>query len=234
VELFRITETVSYIGTVLMLLMLMIFWLARSPMRVSAGRLAATLAIIAAITISCGTQTTTAIAEDRYDRTKGPATFEPAVNNKHNAELLREGTLIPPTAGRIVMLGRRWAFIPASQELGTDDDLVKFGKDQVLSSMVSFTRKQYPSRLGTASTSVSTSAYSKTGATLVRTESSKGNTFETVLPQVLVVENLMLQRIADAIRTDGSDDRWTVSGEVTEYFNENQLLIRTAQRSGSK
>ncbi len=233
-ELFRITETVSFIGTVLMLLMLMILWLARSPMRGAAGRLAVRLVVISAIAISCGTQTTTAIAEDRYDRTKAPATFEPAVNNKHNAELLREGTLIPPTAGQIVMLGRRWAFIPASQESRTDDDLVKFGKDQAVSSMVSFTRKQYPSRLGAASTSVSASAYSKTDARLVRTEVSKGNTFATVLPQVLVVENLMLQRIADAIRTDGSDDRWTVSGEVTEYFNENQLLIRTAQRSGSK
>ena len=110
------TETVSYIGTVLMLLMLLMLWLARSPMRIAAVRMPITLAIIAAIAISCGTQSTIVIADDRNDRNKGPATFEPTSNEKQNAELLREGTLIPPTVGRIVMLGRRWAFIPASQE----------------------------------------------------------------------------------------------------------------------
>ncbi len=44
----------------------------------------------------------------------------------------------------------------------------------------------------------------------------------------------MLQRIAEAVRADGWDDHWRVSGEVTEFFNENQLLIRTAQRAGSR
>lgn len=202
-------------------------------MRIAAGRLAITLTIIAAIALSCGSQVTTVIADDRYDRNKGQATFEPAGNEKHNAELLREGTLIPPTVGRIVMLGRRWAFIPARQVQKTDDDLVTFGSDRAVASMVSFTRKPRPTRLGAGSTSFSASADSKMGVTLVRTETSNGNTFRTVLPQVLVVENLMLQRIAEAIRADGSDDRWTVSGEVMEYFNENQLLIRTAQRAGS-
>jgi hypothetical protein len=233
VELFRITETVSYIGTILMLLLLLLLWLAHSPIGIAAGRLAITLTIIAAIAISFGTQNTTVLADDRYDRNKGPATFEPASNQNHNAQLLREGTLIPPTVGRIVMLGRRWAFIPDNQEPETDDDLVTFGKDRVVASMIGFTRLPRPKRLGAASTSFAASADSKMSATLVRTESSKGNTFPTVLPRVLVVENLMLQRIAEAIRTDGSDDRWTVSGEVTEYFNENQLLIRTAQRAGS-
>ena len=214
-----------------MLLMLLIFWLARSPMRVAAGRIALTLAILAAITISCGTQGTTAIAGERLDRSKGTAKFEPAA--QLNADLLREGTLIPPTVGRIVLLGRRWAFIPAGEEPETNDDLVKSGTDRVVSSMVSFTRKSRPTRLGAATASVSASPYANKGTTLIGTGSSKGDKVQTTLPQVLLVENLMLQRIADAIRADGSDDRWTVSGEVTEYYNENQLLIRTAQRAGS-
>ncbi len=216
-----------------MLLMLLIFWLARSPMRLAAGRIALIVAILAAIMISCGTQGTTAIAEERLERGKGAAKFEPAAKVKLNADLLREGTLIPPTVGRIVLLGRRWAFIPVSAEPETNDDLVTSGADRVVSSMVSFTRKSHPVRLGAATTSVSASPYANESTTLVGTASSKGEKVQSVLPQVLLVENLMLQRIAEAIRADGSDDRWAVSGEVTEYYNENQLLIRTAQRAGS-
>ena len=48
---------------------------------------------------------------------------------------------------------------------------------------------------------------------------------------ILVTENLMLQRIVEAIRADATDDRWMVSGEVSEFFNENRLTIRTAQRA---
>ena len=42
----------------------------------------------------------------------------------------------------------------------------------------------------------------------------------------------MLQRIVEAIREDADDDRWTVSGQVSEFFDQNRLIIRTAQRSG--
>ena len=215
-----------------MLILLLLFWLAHSPIAVAVGRLAMILTIMGVIAFS--SQRTSAIADDRYDRNKGPATFKAAGPPTHNAELLREGTLIPPTVGRIVMLGRRWAFIPAGHDAKTGDDLVTPGLDRTVGSMVGFTRKPRPTRLGAANSSFSTSTDSVIGTTLVRTGSSKGNTFRTALPQVLVIENLMLQRIAEAIRADGSDEHWTVSGEVTEYFNENQLLIRTAQRAGSK
>jgi hypothetical protein len=49
----------------------------------------------------------------------------------------------------------------------------------------------------------------------------------------VLVENLMLQRIVEAIRADSRDNSWLLSGEVTEFFQENRLLIRTAQRAAS-
>ena len=51
---------------------------------------------------------------------------------------------------------------------------------------------------------------------------------------VLIAENLMLQRIVQAIREDELDSLWTVTGRVTEYFGENRLTILTAQRGQAK
>ena len=51
---------------------------------------------------------------------------------------------------------------------------------------------------------------------------------------VLIAENLMLQRIVEAIREDELDTSWEVTGKVTEYFDENRLTIITAQRAESK
>lgn len=232
VEPFRFSETVSHFGAQFMLFLLLIVWLAHSPVALAAGRVMMILAIIG--TIAFATNSTTAIADDRYERSRGPAALKPARSKQHNAERLREGTLVPPTVGRIVMLGRRWAFIPDGQPAQTGDDVVQFDRGHAVASMVGFTRKPRPTRLGTATPTAAAASDSMIGATLVTTHASNGNTFQTTLPQVLVVENLMLQRIAEAIRADGSDDRWTVSGEVTEFFNENQLLIRTAQRAASR
>ena len=51
---------------------------------------------------------------------------------------------------------------------------------------------------------------------------------------VLIAENLMLQRIVEAIREDELDTSWEVTGKVTEYFDENRLTIITAQRAESE
>lgn len=229
-ELFRFTETVSHIGIFHMLFMLLILWLSKSSTREAAGRAIATFAIIVALALQSATSSSTAIAEDQSDRGSG-SVLNPERKAAVKRELLREGTLIPPTVGRIVMLGRRWAFIPADQSPTRNEDLVEFGR-KTQSSFASYANKPRPTRLGTKTSLASTSSPSETEQ-LVREVANRGNHFQTALPQVLVVENLMLQRIAEAIRADGSDDRWTVSGEVTEYFNENQLLIRTAQRAAA-
>ena len=41
----------------------------------------------------------------------------------------------------------------------------------------------------------------------------------------------MLQRIVKAIRSDPTDDHWVISGEISEFFGENRLAIRLAQRA---
>ena len=48
---------------------------------------------------------------------------------------------------------------------------------------------------------------------------------------VLITENLMLQRIVQAIKEDELDSSWQITGRVTEYFGENRLTILTAQRA---
>lgn len=45
------------------------------------------------------------------------------------------------------------------------------------------------------------------------------------------LENLMLQRIFQSIKDDDRDNRWIVQGKITEYSNENFLLIEGVVRS---
>ena len=54
------------------------------------------------------------------------------------------------------------------------------------------------------------------------------------LPQMLLIENLTLQRIVTAVRADSADRLWEVTGEVTEYTGENRLMLRTAQRATAR
>ncbi len=138
----------------------------------------------------------------------------------------REGTLIPPAAGRVVMIGRRWAFLPASAPAaaaplpagtaaGSSGRFAfeSFGPGRTTEIADSLTRK--PAR-----TSIAPPPATAAGASRWPT-------------QMLISENLMLQRIVEAIRLDPSDDKWTISGEVTEFFDQNRLIIRTAQRSNA-
>lgn len=48
---------------------------------------------------------------------------------------------------------------------------------------------------------------------------------------IRLLENLALQRIVQAIRHDSTDQYWTVTGTVTEYFGENRLLLRVVTRA---
>ncbi len=61
--------------------------------------------------------------------------------------------------------------------------------------------------------------------------SAKGGTENSHGYQLRVLENLTLQRVAQTIQQDLADDRWLVSGIVTEYFGENRLIITAAMRA---
>lgn len=91
---------------------------------------------------------------------------------------LREGTLVPATTGRVIVLGRRWMFVPLAE----------------------------PER-----------------------GSATGRSMR--LPRLMLSENLMLQRIVEAIRVDSGDDHWTITGRITEFFEENRLIVLSAKRA---
>lgn len=45
------------------------------------------------------------------------------------------------------------------------------------------------------------------------------------------LENLALERIADAMRVDSADNRWVVTGRITEFRGQNYLWIERATRA---
>lgn len=47
----------------------------------------------------------------------------------------------------------------------------------------------------------------------------------------VVLENRSLERVAKAIDEDPEDRHWKISGELTEYFDENYLLIDRIERA---
>ena len=49
-----------------------------------------------------------------------------------------------------------------------------------------------------------------------------------------VLENQSLERIAKAIGEDPQDRHWKVNGELTEYFDENLLLLDRVERAVAK
>jgi hypothetical protein len=48
---------------------------------------------------------------------------------------------------------------------------------------------------------------------------------------LIILENLSLERIAEAMKIDSSDNRWTVHGRVTEFKGQNYLWLERATRA---
>ena len=49
--------------------------------------------------------------------------------------------------------------------------------------------------------------------------------------ELVALENLSLERIADAMRVDSADNRWVVTGRITEFRGQNFLWIERATRA---
>jgi len=47
----------------------------------------------------------------------------------------------------------------------------------------------------------------------------------------LVLENLALERIAEAMRIDSTDNRWVLTGRVTEFRGQNYVWVERATRA---
>lgn len=132
---------------------------------------------------------------------------QPILKNGEQARL-REGSKISPTVGRFIPSDNQWFFQPETP-LGIAKPIAKpFAQN------------------GSKSVAGNDKPRANSGG-----ESSATKTHPAAIVRFLVLENLALQRVAQTISQDPSDDRWSISGIVTEYFGENRVLITTAARA---
>lgn len=260
----------------MLILFPILMWWAKSPMRFAQGRSRTVVGAVSLVALSLAVfhDASTAIAEDRLpvaDESRARDTVQDG-----QAKVIREGTTLPPTEGRIVMAGRRWAFLADASDPAAKDDFVGIlPQAKPMSRLVGLRRvesSEAGSSSGTASSTFAPRALPRAsldqtnrffgdvrlvttpadqvigsvmgdlmgdvtdkairaGGSLVSETDARMN---LTLPQFVLVENLSLQRIVEAIQADPSDDRWIITGTVNEYFGSNGLTIQTAQRSNSK
>lgn len=148
---------------------------------------------------------------------------------------LREGTLVPATVGTIVLMGpRRWAFLPAEKPkpVKTPESLESESLKITVTQQDGTTTRRVDSLTLSVNATQNRFVGGQPGQAPDATNDQKAKSDASQL--VLITENLMLQRIVEAIREDEFDKSWEVTGKVTEYFGENRLTILTAQRAESK
>jgi hypothetical protein len=194
--------------------------------------------LVSSISVS-GTAQESATGLDRFEASE-PTKEQPATSSlaaTPREELLREGTLIPPTVGKIVPVGRRWGFVP--------DDPAELAPGHLRSAIGAYRRsssslisKPFPTRLGDGL--VTTASDGRSDPTLAGSAPEQPITASTPesgaerVKTIILAENLMLQRIVEAVIADPADDQWTISGEITEFRNQNRLRIQTAQRTNQQ
>ncbi|MCG8649302.1 MAG: hypothetical protein MI861_05690 [Pirellulales bacterium] len=144
---------------------------------------------------------------------------------------LREGTRIPPTVGRITLMGNRWVFLPGREDMGKSKAKDGAGDQTDLKHQIDFGFQAQPSPFGAGIRSAGSGTSKPAPVISTGLPETGDGLADQHVPQMTISENLMLQRIVEAIRLDASDDRWLISGEIAEFFDENRLLIRTAQRA---
>lgn len=227
-------------------------------MRFSIGRSRQLICMLSlwAISVAALPTTRNVIADEPMLTPQGSGQM--GANQISAAHVVREGTEIPLTQGRIAMLGRRWAFVPDQTSLlhkqlngeKLNDVLgVKRGSPSKLLRIVSKTeviqkadrvlvpvgRTTYINRLIGPVTLVSTPNRGSSSNRLISSKSSvrpseHQDKRSLQANQLILAENLMLERIVDSIRSDVSDDRWILSGTINEFFGENRMVVTTAQR----
>jgi hypothetical protein len=188
-------------------------------------------AVLCVAVMSSGTQAEDGFSPHRLGNldhgSGGDQAFEV---HQSRPSLLREGTSLPPTAGRILLVGRRWIFIPqgtadskGAEKKGDKTKGDHMSGDDDDSNVLMHRKISREVQIVPVGTKLTTSNSSDK-------DSSEG-LLTSEGPQWQLVENLMLQRIANAIRSDSVDDAWILTGRVTEFFDENYLIIESARRS---
>jgi hypothetical protein len=136
--------------------------------------------------------------------------------------LLREGTYLGPLRGRFVVRGQRWSFLVDQQTSGDETDKSQLIDDGLAREV----RPAHNTLLGQRRGELMTAEHALESLTPSSTITTK-----PVFDSMIVVENLMLDRIARAIDDDPQDDYWTITARVTEFQDENRLMILTANRA---
>lgn len=157
--------------------------------------------------------------------------------------VLREGTIVGPVRGRFVLRGQRWRFIVKSettQDHGQLSQLLDTGNARKISDTpVTLLSPKANATGGLAANasgvrSIDRRETDRSGIGQVAGENSAVSrvllpTFESMI----VIENLMLGRIASAIEDDPNDDHWTITGRITEFQDDNRLMLITVHRAAS-
>jgi hypothetical protein len=115
---------------------------------------------------------------------------------------LREGASIVNHVGKLTMIGKRWIFIPEPAVSATESRMTG----------------------GIASSK-------NTNKTAMAMHDSTEPPQSQSIPNLTIAENLMLERIVSAIRADPADDRWSITGRLTEFFDDNGVVITYARRA---
>ena len=227
-----------------MLLLPIILWWAKSPMRFSVGRSRQIICLVSlwAITAAALPTTRNVIASDPMLSSYGDS-------KQKSAKLIREGTEIPPTPGRVVMLGRRWAFVPDQDSLlhrqmmsQSPQDFLGFKQTNRHESMriSSQPKLAWPSDRDSVAIPMIVGVKRMMGqVSMVSTATPDASSTEPLAGasapvHLVLAENLMLQRIVRSIRSDASDEHWTLSGTISEYFGENRMVANSAQRGNAE
>jgi hypothetical protein len=219
----------------MILLPLFIFW-ARTPMHFGPRLRFTTFAAILLISIALPSIRPIFAAEG-YGASNPPINVTPEDSNKTSGEgkpfqeprHIREGTVFRNVMGRFTTIGSRWVFVPQRDDVAVPSTTQLESRElgQKNSSAIVFESRNGSGREISITTSTQPSRnklvkdYVPDNATITALD----------LPQLIVTENLMLQRVVESIRADSSDDMWIVSGEVKEFFDDNVLMIRAAQRA---
>lgn len=152
--------------------------------------------------------------------------------------VLREGTRIGPIRGRFVLRGQRWWFIVKETALADRSHLAQMmdtGNARTITEARStiLKRKTTVVRSGAGSQSSYEQRVVEEDAVgqVQPVNKARRHVLTPPFASVIVVENLMLDRIAAATDEDPADDHWTITGRITEFQNDNRLILTTAHRT---
>ncbi len=233
----------------MILLPLFIFW-AHNPMHFGRPLRYTTLTSILLISIAAPTFSTV-LAADGYGAPDQPDSVNAPISAGNGTphqepRHIREGTVFENITGRFTMLGARWVFIPFQEDAadlsnGPNNAAGQnnaAGSNDAAVATSAFGQKRstaivFESRSGSGrEISITTSTQQRSRLNTVKEYAPDNTTLTAVdLPQLVVVENLMLQRVVESMRADASEATWIVSGEVKEYFDDNVVMLRAAQRA---